>query len=68
MDIFITYLAYSLLGFLILLNAVASYIVCKTYFEVKARKVYQLVFVWLIPFIGATLAIYLNRESWFEEE
>lgn len=68
MDLFITYLAYSLVGFLVLLNLVASYIVCKTYFEVKARKYYQLGFIWFIPFIGASLAIYLNRESWFEED
>lgn len=68
MDLFITALVYSFLGFIVLLNVGASYIVCKTYFEVKARKKYQLLFIWLIPFIGAALAIYVNRESWFEEQ
>jgi len=67
MDSFITVLVCSLIGFLVLLNVGASYIVCKTYFEVKARKKYQLFFIWLIPFIGAALAIYIHRESWFEE-
>lgn len=68
MDIFIAALIYSFLGFIVLLNVGASYIVCKTYFEVKARKKYQLLFIWFVPFIGAALAIYINRESWFEKE
>ena len=49
------------------LNAVASYIVFKTYFEVKNRRLYQMLFIWLLPFLGAMLAIYLNRQDYFEQ-
>ncbi len=61
---------YILIGFLAIvtgLNAIATYIVCKTHFVVENRKRNQLIFVWLAPVIGALLAIVLNREDYFAQ-
>ena len=52
----------------LLLNVVATYIVFNTYFEVKKRRFYQTLFIWLLPFIGALTAIYLNRQDYFEQK
>lgn len=38
---------------LIVLNLIASYLILTTYFEVRQRRYYQLIFVWLIPFLSA---------------
>lgn len=48
------------------LNTIATYVVFKTSFIVKERRIYQTIFIWLIPFIGSTLAIYLNRQEYFD--
>ena len=50
------------------LNAIATYIVLNTYFIVKGRRSLQLLVIWLIPFIGAALAIYTNREDYFDQK
>ena len=52
----------------LLLNSVATYIVFNTYFEVKRRRLYQTLFIWLLPFVGAMMVIYLNREDYFEQK
>ena len=52
----------------LLLNVVATYIVFNTYFEVKKRRLYQTLFIWLLPFIAALMAIYLNRQDYFEQK
>jgi len=52
----------------VLLNIVATYIVFNTYFEIKERRKCQTLFIWLIPIIGAIIAIYINREDDFEEK
>lgn len=52
----------------VLLNLIATYIVLNTYFEIKERKIYQIFFVWLVPFIGSILAIAINREDYFREK
>ena len=52
----------------LLLNSIATYIVFNTYFEVKKRRLYQSLFIWLFPFIGALMAIYLNRQDYFEQK
>ena len=57
-----------LLGCLILINLIATYIIFNTFFKVKERRAYQLIFVWVIPFIGAIFAVYINREDYFEEQ
>jgi len=57
------YILISIGSILLVLNLVATYIVFTTYFEVKQRKYYQLIFVWLIPFVGAVFAIYFNRKE-----
>lgn len=62
------YIAISLAVVLLLLNIIATYIVSVTYFEIKQRRVYQLLFVWLFPLLGAILTIYLNREEWFKDK
>lgn len=51
----------------LLLNVCASIIIFRTYFVVKNRRTYQIIFVWLVPIIGAAMAIYLNREEYFEK-
>lgn len=61
---------YILIGFLVLLaglNAVATYIVCHTYFRVENRKRKQIIFIWAVPLLGALLAIFLNREDYFAQ-
>ncbi|MCW8923160.1 MAG: hypothetical protein OQK69_05960 [Gammaproteobacteria bacterium] len=50
------------------LNSIATYIIFNTYFEVKKRRLYQILFIWLFPFIGALMAIYLNRQDYFEQK
>lgn len=62
------YIVASVVGCLVLLNIIASYVVLTTYFAVKSRRYYQITFVWFAPIIGAILAIYLNREDRFEVE
>ncbi|MCK5262233.1 MAG: hypothetical protein KAJ92_01050 [Gammaproteobacteria bacterium] len=52
----------------LILNIAATYVVFNTYFEVKKRRLYQTLFVWLLPFVGALMAIYLNRQDYFEQK
>ncbi|RYV01642.1 hypothetical protein SOPP22_14840 [Shewanella sp. OPT22] len=59
---------YILLGIISLFNLIATVVVFRTYFENKMRRVYQLLFIWLVPFFGAILAIYLNREDRFTKK
>ncbi|MCX4026809.1 hypothetical protein H0A36_01400 [Endozoicomonas sp. SM1973] len=49
-------------------NVYATFVVAKTYFEIKQRRLYQILFIWLVPVIGAALAIYLNLEEYFEQK
>jgi hypothetical protein len=58
---FITYIL--VLSPFILLNLYASYVILTTYFEVKERRYYQLIFVWLLPLLGAITVIFINRED-----
>ena len=62
------YILISLALIALILNLVATFIVMNTYFEVKERKTYQILFIWLIPFIGSTLAIVINREDYFRKK
>ena len=62
------YMVVILSGIIVLLNIIATYIVFNTYFEIKERKLYQTLFIWFIPIFGAILAIYINREDYFEEK
>jgi hypothetical protein len=52
---------------LLVLNLIATYIVLNTHFEVKKRRLYQLLFIWLLPYLGGLFAILINREDYFEE-
>jgi hypothetical protein len=54
-----------LLSIFVLLNIVATFVVWNTYFEIKERRTYQTIFIWLVPFIGSFMAIYINREDYF---
>jgi len=65
MDNLALYLIIGLLALIIILNSVATYIVCHTYFEIKNRRLYQILLTWLVPFIGALLTIYINKEDYF---
>ena len=58
----------TVIALFLLLNIVATYIVFNACFEIKERRLYQTLFIWLVPFIGAFLAIYTNREDYFEEK
>jgi hypothetical protein len=62
------YIIGSIVVLLIILNVIATYVVFNTYFEVKNRRLYQTVFIWLFPFIGSLMAIYLNREDYFAQK
>ena len=55
-------------GILFILNCIATYIVWNTYFEVKERRKYQTLFIWLVPLIGSFMTIYINREDYFAEK
>jgi hypothetical protein len=52
---------------LVILNSIASYVILHTHFEVKERRTYQLIFVWVLPFLGAIFAILINREDYFAD-
>ena len=62
------YFVVALVGLLLLLNIIATYVVFHTFFEVKERKLYQTLFIWCLPFFGGIIAIYLNREDYFEQK
>ena len=49
---------------LVLLNAYATLILMRTHFEVKNRRKYQVVFVWLVPLVGALMVVYIDSESY----
>ena len=68
MESALLYIIIALTVVAVILNSIATYIVLNTYFEIKERKIYQLLFVWLIPFIGSILAIVINREDYFHEK
>ena len=60
---------FAILALLLLtLNVVATFVVVRTEFVVKARKYYQLLFIWLVPILGGVLAIVLNKEDHFHHE
>jgi len=63
MDEIAFYILISIGSVLFVFNVIASYIIFTAYFEVKQRKYYQLIFVWLIPFVGVVFAIYFNRNE-----
>ncbi len=52
----------------VVLNSIATYIVCHTYFEVKERRQYQILFTWLVPFVGSLMTIYINKEDYFAQK
>lgn len=60
------YVLIAIVGSCFLLNTLATYIVLNTYFEVKERRTYQILFVWLLPYIGAIFAVFISREDYFE--
>jgi len=62
------YLVIALAVLLIVLNSIATYIVCHTYFEVKERRRYQILFTWLVPFVGSLLTIFINKEDYFSQK
>lgn len=68
MESALLYIVIALTVTAIILNSIATYIVINTYFEIKERKIYQLLFVWLIPFVGSIIAIVINREDYFHEK
>lgn len=57
-----------ILSVLFILNSIATCIVWNTHFEVKERRIYQTIFIWLVPIIGASMAIYINREDDFAKK
>ena len=56
------------LGVLSLINIVATFVVLKTHFEIKERRVYQILFIWFIPIMGAFTTIYINKEDYFHSK
>ena len=68
MESALLYIVITLTVVAIILNSIATYVVINTYFEIKERRTYQIIFIWLIPFIGSILAIGINREDYFREK
>jgi hypothetical protein len=62
------YILIALIGFALLLNIAATYIVFRTYFEVKNRRLYQMIFIWLLPILGSSLCIFINKEDYFAQK
>jgi len=62
------YLLIGFFGFLFTLNSLAIYIVLNTYFKVKERRLYQILFVWLLPYIGAMFTIYINKQDYYDQK
>jgi len=62
------YLIAGISVFVVLLNSVATYIVFHTFFKVKQRRLYQALFIWLLPVVGALFAIFFNREEYFVQK
>ncbi len=60
------YIIITLIIIWIALNIVATIVVLSTHFEEKNRRTMQIVFVWLLPIIGALFAIFINKEDYFE--
>lgn len=57
-----------IVGVVFISNSIATYIVWNTHFEVKERRIYQTIFIWLVPIVGACMAIYINREDDFAKK
>ena len=62
------YLVIGFVALVIILNSIATYIVCHTYFEIRRRRQYQILFTWLVPVIGPLLTIFINREDYFAQK
>ncbi|WP_144391793.1 hypothetical protein [Pleionea sediminis] len=58
MDILVIYM---ILATLVLFNVWASARLIKSEHAERAQKVYQLIFIWLIPAAGAVICIYLHK-------
>lgn len=44
-------------------NIWATIVVARSPFAIKERKVFQIIFIWCIPIIGASMAIFFNTEN-----
>lgn len=47
----------------LLMNVWATILVSRSTFLIKARRQWQVIFIWFLPIIGSALAIYFNTES-----
>ena len=52
---------------IILVNVYATLILMRTHFVVKNRRRNQIIFVWLVPIIGALIVIYIDSENYIGE-
>ena len=68
MDNLATYLIGGLILVVVVLNSIATFIVLRTYFVVKNRRLYQLLLIWLVPVLGALLIIFIDREEYFAQK
>jgi hypothetical protein len=57
------YLVASVCAFLFLINVYASVVVLRARLSSKAQKAMQLGFVWLLPLIGAPIAVQILRHE-----
>ena len=62
------YMIVGMAAFVVILNSIATYIVFHTYFKVKQRRLYQTLFIWLVPVVGGLFAIFFNREEYFAQK
>ena len=68
MDNLVMYILLIFLAVILISNIIATYVIFNTYFEIKERRIYQTLLVWLVPIIGSTLVIYINCENYFNEK
>jgi hypothetical protein len=54
---------FTLITILILLNVIVSVLVIRASAFSSTQKAYQIILIWLVPFLGASICLYFVRES-----
>ena len=52
-----------IIGILTIINMVASFAIIRSRIHCKVQKIYQAIFVWVIPFIGAAFIWHILNET-----
>jgi hypothetical protein len=62
-ELFVLYLLSSIAFLIVAANLYATFIVIRSPLSERAQKLWQLAFVWLLPFIGASFVISILEEQ-----